>query len=67
MAKMVKISCKAVIFCGTSSGTCTCALQKKEGCEVSLAVCRENRVNERKSQKMGFKLLREKCSHPQSQ
>ena len=67
MAKIVKISCKAVILCGSSSGTCTCALQKKEGCEVSLAVCRENRVNERRSQKMGFKLLREKCSHPQSQ
>ena len=64
MAKIVKISCKAVILCGSSSGTCTCALQKKEGCEVSLAVCRENRVNERRSRKMGFHTLGRKMFSP---
>ena len=35
MAKIFLISCKAVILCGSSTGTCTCALQKKEGCEHS--------------------------------
>ena len=63
MAKIVKISCKAVILCGSSTGTCTCALQKKEGCEHSTSSAGETGSTKGEARN-GFHTLERKIFSP---
>ena len=62
MAKIVKISCKVVILCGSSSGTCTCALQKKEGCGHSSVQGKQGQRKEKPEN--GFHTLERKIFSP---
>ena len=62
MAKIFLISCKAVILCGSSTGTCTCALQKNKGCGHSSVQGKQGQRKEKPE--MGFHTLERKIFPP---